>query len=164
VRVTLVPPEVKEPRGHREQVLEPLELLNRLSAPQTVHVLLEASLYFPAAHVTTLLVPSHAEPLGHIVQVVRVCILLPDVNEPVGHVAQDPNPELPAYILSDPHIEHCAAPLPAYDPGRHTRDLLVPSHRLPTAHVEHVVRFEAVPPEVNEPGEQDVHVLASSRE
>ena len=44
VRVTFVPPDVTDPRGHRVQLLAPLEVLNMSSAPQTVHVVLEASL------------------------------------------------------------------------------------------------------------------------
>ena len=42
----------------------------------------------PAGHSWTMLVPLHAEPAGHTMQVVRVLFVPPEVNEPAGHTRQ----------------------------------------------------------------------------
>ena len=44
--------------------------------------------YEPAAQGSTTLVPLHADPAGHGVQLVRVVLVPPDVNEPPVHVSQ----------------------------------------------------------------------------
>ena len=44
--------------------------------------------YVPAAHSSTTLVPSHAEPAGQVEQLVRVISLPPEVNQPSGHTEQ----------------------------------------------------------------------------
>ena len=69
-----------------EQLLAPASLYS-LSLPQTAQSLEPAGANFPAAHSTTTLVPSHAEPDGQPPQVVRVLAVPPDVKEPGPHAS-----------------------------------------------------------------------------
>ena len=96
--------------------------------------------YVPAVHGSATLVPSHAEPAGHSVQLVRVVFVPPDVNELGGHTEQ-----LVALFalqrLSVPHSwqaplfernvparqkSHCVAPSVDAIPAGHTEQLLAP--------------------------------------
>ena len=67
VRVVLSPPEVKDPCGHVLQ-LPAAAWLYLASSPHGVHVLEPTAANLPAAHSTTTLVPSQAEPDGQMPQ------------------------------------------------------------------------------------------------
>ena len=95
------------------------------------------------------LVPSHAEPMGHSLQLVRVCSSSPpEVNEPGGPTRQF-SALFPLYLLSAPQStqppdscryvparqkEHCDAPASDVVPEAHAVITLVPSHEDPAGH------------------------------
>ena len=121
------------------------------------------------------LVPSHAEPMGHSLQLVRVVLSSPpEVNEPGGHTEQD-SALFSLYRLSAPQSTqppasrryvparqnvHCDAPGSDVVPVAHTVFTLVPSHEEPAGHGSQLVRVVLSPPDVNEPGGQTLQLLA----
>ena len=84
MRVALSPPDVYEPAGHVLQLLDPSPLY-RSSLPHAEQALEFAAANSPAEHFEMTLVPSHAEPAGQTLHVVRVVGSPPEVNEPSGH-------------------------------------------------------------------------------
>ena len=80
----------------------------------------------PAAHGDFALVPSHACPGGHGLQLVRVVLSPPAVNEPGGQALQPVAPS-PLYWASPPHAEQILAPAIAKKPAVHFSAMLVPS-------------------------------------
>ena len=107
VRVISSPPEVNEPGRHRSHFAASFEL-KRSSAPQSVQFVAAAadavparhgeqddapaSAYVPAAHSISTLVPAHACPERHSLQLVRVVLLPPEVIQPAEHLVQLPAP------------------------------------------------------------------------
>ena len=78
----LLPPDVKDPAVQMLQLLEPAALLYCESSSHSKHELEFAGANVPAGQTVSTLVPSHAEPAGQILQLVRLVASPPDVNEP----------------------------------------------------------------------------------
>ena len=97
------------------------------SLPQGEHTLEPAAAKDPAGHVIETLVPSHAEPAGHLAHAVRVVFEPPDVNQPVLHIEQ--LAALSAlYKFSAPHATQAAASAADEVPARHgAHDAALPS-------------------------------------
>ena len=79
----------------------------------------------PGAHLTTTLVPLHAEPAGHSRQLVLVVLLPPRVYEPAPHVPQL-SALLPLYLLSTPHSSQSPF-ADRYVPARQNEHCVEPS-------------------------------------
>ena len=117
MRVALSPPDVYEPAGHALQLLAPSPLYCS-SLPHAEQALEFAAANSPAAHFEMTLVPSHAEPAGHTLQVVRVVVAPPEVNEPPGHTEQLPA-SFPLHTSSAPQAVQSVAVAPDAVPARH---------------------------------------------
>ena len=115
---------------------------------------------------STALVPLHADPAGHGVQLVRVMPVPPEVNEPAGHVSQvaasfelhrlsAPQASHPLWsarrCVPARHDAHDDAPAPEYVPASHAVTMLVPSQRDPAGQGSQRDRVVLSPPDVNEP-------------
>ena len=125
----------------------------------------------PASHSVMTLVPSHAEPMGHSRQPLRVVLLPPVVNEPGGHWSQR-SASSALYVSSAPHSvqlaaltddheparqdEHTGEPALAYVPAAHSVLLVVPSHAKPAGHAVHSTMPRSFGIQ-NVPSEHDTH-------
>ena len=74
--------------------------------------------YVPAEHSVWLLVPSHENPAGQSLQLVRVVSVPPDVNEPRGHTVQF-GAVCSLHMLSAPHSVQSRAKAPDHLPDKH---------------------------------------------
>ena len=91
-------------------------------------------------HVSTALVPLHADPAEHRVQLVRVVLVPPDVNEPAVHSSQlaawfalhrlsaphSTQPPLPERYVPARQNMHCVAPASDVEPSSHAVQLDAP--------------------------------------
>ena len=143
----------------------PVTLL-KVPGSQSVHELAPPVLYFPAGHSLLTLVPSHVDPAGHEVQLVRVVLVPPQVNEPTVHGSQveawfalhkssAPQASHPlwsaTWCVPARHGAHDDAPPGAYVPASHASCTLVPSHANPSGQGSQLDRVVLSPPDVNEP-------------
>ena len=117
----------------------PVTLL-KVPGSQSVHELAPPVLYFPAGHSLLTLVPSHVDPAGHEVQLVRVVLVPPEVNEPTVHGSQvvawfalhkSSAPQTSQPPLSESFVParqnmHCVAPASDVEPSSHTVQLDAP--------------------------------------
>ena len=147
-RVAFDTPVVIDPAAQVEQATAPAtEYFTSLL--QSRHALLPAELYLPAAHVTTVLVPSHRSPARQREHVSRVFALPPDVNDPVAQLSHLPAPS-PENVFSVPQARQSALPYSLKVPPVQVPTELVPSHALPAGQGWQFECVSVVPPEVNE--------------
>ena len=121
------------------------------------------------------LVPSHAEPAGQTLQLVRVVSSPPDVNQPASHTehcaaefslhrSSAPHASHPLWsdrrYVPAKHGAHDIAPSAEYVPLPHGVIVLEPSQKDPAGHGEQALRVVLSPPEVLEPDGQSLQLLA----
>ena len=150
-RVWVVPPAVCDPAAHVAQDAAPTPEYF-VSTPQSTQLAAPPTLYVPAPHDVTLLVPSHTLPAVHTVHAVRVPEVPPDVDDPDAQVVHTDAPAAD-HSESLPHPAHVLPPLVARNlPAAQGVAVEVPSQRDPTSHSPQVVRVvEEAPPDVVEP-------------
>ena len=119
-----------------------------MSLPQAVQVSAPAAEKVPFGQVDTGLLPSHFEPAGQVLHVLRVRASPPLVKEPRSHVVHALGWPSCEYLLSAPQFVQASAPAAENVPFTQVVTVLVPSHLLPAAQTVHVSRVPKDAPAV----------------